>query len=496
MKIFNVLDYFEMSYRRYPNKIAVSDEKEFYTFSELRKKALNTAESIQTGEINQPIGFFANRSVQSVVYILAILYSGNYYVPLDPSLPAEKLQNIIDETEFKCILGAELAENGYFKEIVNDGHINESTDFLTINETLSWKDVGDNDPAYMIYTSGSTGKPKGVIKSHSAIYSYIEAFCDTFSFFDSEVIGNQTPFFFDASSKDFYLMLKIGAELHIIPTEKFSMSTELVEYMNLQKISYICWVPTAISLVAQMNPFSLVMPEYLHRLFFVGENMPVKYLNVWRNALPSLEYVNLYGQSELAGIGCYYVVSKDFNDEVIPIGKPLKNCILYLLDGDAIITEPYKTGELYIVSDALALGYFRDEDRTNQSFLLKDFGNGKVRCFRTGDLAYYDISGDLIYVSRYDSQIKHMGHRVELGEIETVANSLTQIENCCCLYNSAKKKIVMFCKTREEITEQEIKKSLKNKLSPYMVPGYVKILDELPKNANGKIDRQLLKSFL
>jgi non-ribosomal peptide synthetase component F len=351
----------------------------------------------------------------------------------------------------------------------------------------------------MVYTSGSTGKPKGVLKSHKAVITYIESFCRTFDFSPNEVIGNQTPFFFDASAKDIYLMLKLGCRMEILPPQLFSLPPELIDYLNDKKVTFASWVPTVISLVAQLNPFSMVKPETLKKVFFVGEVMPMKHLNKWRKELPDIQYVNLYGSSEIAGICCYYEVKTQFEDSaVLPMGKPLDSCKIYLLDQVKVITEPNHIGELYLVSDALALEYYHDPEKTKQSFIYRDFGEGMVRCFKTGDLAQYDELGNLVFASRIDSQIKHMGHRIELGEIEAVANALPELNRCCCLYNAAKKKITLFCELASGVTMkgQEIRSILRNKLSDYMVPGKVVVMESLPLNQNGKIDRQKIKTLL
>jgi len=356
-----------------------------------------------------------------------------------------------------------------------------------------------SDPLYMIYTSGSTGKPKGVLKSHGALMSFISAYTGTFEFSAGDVIGNQTPFYFDAAAKDLYLMISTGAAIEIIPTELFSVTTDLVEYMNLKKITFCSWVPTALSLVAQMCPFSMVKPEFLKKMFFVGEVMPMKHLNKWREYLPDVQYVNLYGQSELAGICCYYIVDKQFtNTDTLPMGYPLGNCKVYLIDEDKVVTEQNHIGELFIVSEALATEYYNDREKTAASFITKDFGEGSVRCFKTGDLAQYNDSGELIFASRNDFQIKHMGRRIELGEIEVIAGGVPEIDRCCCLYNSERKKIVLFCQLSKGsvLTENDIRSMLKELLSSYMLPNKVKILEKLPINANGKIDRQKLKSLL
>lgn len=490
----NVLDYLEAAAGKHPNKKAVSYKDNYYSYSELRIQAGRIGKTLsQFGLKKQPIGVIAERGIETIAFFLGVLYSGNYYVPIDPELPAEKLRSVFDDAAFRVVLGPA----AYVLSIHYDGVY------------ISIDDVGDgecpiphtdhDDPLYMVYTSGSTGKPKGVLKSHSAEISFIEAYCNTFDFSDSDVIGNQTPFFFDASAKDLYMMLKLGCSLEILPTSLFSLPPELIDYLNEKKVSFVSWVPTAISLVAQLNPFSMVKPSTLKKVFFVGEVMPMKHLNKWRAALPEIEYVNLYGQSEIAGICCYYKVTESFEDSaVLPMGKPLQNCTIYLMDGDHVIHEPGHVGELYIVSDALALEYFHDPEKTHSSFLRKDFGAGIERCFKTGDLAQYDEQGNLLFAARNDNQIKHMGHRIELGEIETVAGSLADVDRCCCLYDSAKKKIILFCQLSSGslLTGPTIRSQLRQHLSSYMVPGKVIILDALPINANGKIDRQQLKNLI
>lgn len=493
----NVLEYLLQCSRSFPDKIAVSCRDEYLTFSALEQQARRLAAAIPQGMKNCPVGVFADRDVATAVFFLATVFSGNYYVPLDPQLPTGKLQSIFDDAQFSVVFGDETARQRL-------DELDFSGTFLMTESAADamckYPQISAQTPLYMVYTSGSTGKPKGVLKSHGAVISFIEAFCDTFAFSHDETIGNQTPFFFDASAKDFYLMLKTGATLEIIPTECFAMPTTLINYLNEKRITFISWVPTALSIVAQLNTFSFITPEYLRRVFFVGEVMPMKHLNKWRAALPNISYVNLYGASELAGICCWYEVKKDFADtDVLPIGKPLKNCELYLLDGDTVIREPGQIGELWLSSPALALEYFRDPEKTAASFAQRDFGNGEKRCFRTGDLAQYDEDGNLIFASRADFQIKHLGHRIELGEIEAVAGSLPDVARCCCLYQSEKSKLVLFCELADGSgieKGQQLQHLLRPLLSSYMLPGKVVLLPKLPLNANGKIDRQQLKTLL
>lgn len=492
--MFNVLQYLESAAKRFSDKLAISDGHDSLTYAELVNKALQIGARLAVfGKQDSPVCVYSARTVDTMVYFLGVLYSGNYYVPIDPDMPREKAQMIIEDCRPFAICGAfDAALTGTTppRILLSDPHAESFNIAIPEKEPRA--------PAYMIYTSGSTGKPKGVIKSHGSVISFVEAYCETFDFSSDDIIGSQTPFFFDASAKDIYLSLKLGATLEVIPIAKFAMPTDLIEYLNERRISFISWVPTALSIVAQLKTLNYVLPQYLKKVFFVGEVMPMKYLNYWREKLPHLQYVNLYGQSELAGICCFYEVKKTFSDsETLPMGTPLSNCKLYLMDNGKIISETGRIGEIYVVSDALANEYFGDPDKTSASFIFKDFGDGMVRCFKSGDLASLDESGNFIFASRSDFQIKHLGHRIELGEIEAVAGALDEIVRCCCLYNAEKQAMVLFVEAADEtVTPRALKSALRQKLSSYMVPEKVKIIDKMPINANGKINRQKLKEML
>ena len=489
----NVLSYLENTAALYPDKKAIALEDHSYSFGQLKDLASRLGQTLRLSEIKEgPVGVLAERDADTAVYFMAVLYSGCFYVPIDPELPPEKMRSEIEDSGMRAILGKpelkdRLAQTGF------DGSYFSMAD--AVQEAAPFPERGGDDPVYMVYTSGSTGKPKGVLKSHRALISFLDTYQERFTFTADEVIGNQTPFFFDASAKDLYLMLGTGASIEIIPTQRFALPTELMLFMNEKKITFASWVPTAISLVAQLSPFSMILPEYLKRLFFVGEVMPMKHLNKWRKALPELTCVNLYGSSETAGIICCYEVEGEFADtDVLPIGKPLSNTRIYLLDGDQIITQPGQIGEIHAVSDALALEYWNDPEKTAVSFMTRDFGEGPVRCFKTGDLASYDEEGNLLFASRNDFQIKHMGHRIELGEIEAVALSLPEVTRACCVYDAKKRKILLYCQLTEgsTLSGQEIRSRLRSMLTSYMRPGKV-IIGQIPISPNGKIDRQALQ---
>lgn len=490
----NILQLFEATTCRYPEKTAIAYKDHHYSFLELKDNARRLASTISKDHgPNAPIAVIVNRDAETLILFLSVIYSGNYYIPIDPEMPLMKIHTILDDAKVSLVLG-----NENHRELINK--LNCDTCFLTLDNASTslydYHDVPDDTPLYMVYTSGSTGKPKGVLKSHGAVRSFIEVFAETFQLTSSEIIGNQNPFFFDASAKDLYLMMYTGATLEIIPSEKFIFPVTLVEYMNERKISYVCWVPTALSLVTQMNTFKKVVPEYLKKVMFVGEVFPLKQLRKWIATLPDIQYVNLYGSSEIAGICCYHEIhTLPETLERLPMGKALTNCTVFLEKEGQIIGKAGETGEVCIASKALALEYFNDPDKTASTFTEALLPNGQTeRILRTGDLAQYDEEKNLIFVSRKDFQIKHMGRRIELGEIETVADTIIDIQRCCCLYNNKKKRIELFCELIPDsaITTKEIQSILKGKLSDYMVPTRIHLLEQMPFNANGKINRTLL----
>ncbi|MBO6164581.1 MAG: amino acid adenylation domain-containing protein [Lachnospiraceae bacterium] len=498
---------------KYPEKTALSDGSVTLSFRQAdaiaRCWAADILQALPAGEEGgapHPVLVAAERDVSSVLRCLAVLMAGHFYVPYDPEMTSEKLSHIVSDCAPPLALGEEkhrekLAAAGFggaLLSLLAESDPEEKA--IPEDSSLPGLQTSPETPAYMIYTSGSTGRPKGVLKSHGAMLYFIQAFKERFSLGSEEVIGNQTPFFFDASAKDIYLMAAAGATLEIIPPEKFVMPVTLIEYLNERKITYVCWVPTALALVTQLRTFEVVKPATLRKVFFVGEVFPLKQLRKWFETLPGIEYVNLYGSTEVAGISSAHVITADtLSDDTLPLGEALPGTRMLLISEGQEIREAGQVGEIAIESPALALEYYHDPERTNKCFLTCDGPDGQpVRRLMTGDMAAFDEAGQLHFLARADSQIKHMGRRIELGEIEAGAEKLSEIVRCCCLYDNNKKKIVLFAELMPGVTRtgKEIRSALKQHLSEYMIPSKVVMMEHLPLNANGKIDRQQLKSTL
>lgn len=224
--------------------------------------------------------------------------------------------------------------------------------------------------------------------------------------------------------------------------------------------------------------------------------MPNKQLNTWRKFLPDVTYANLYGPTEITDACTYYIVDREFpDDEPLPIGIPMANTdILVLNEKDELVTGD-EVGELCVRGTSLSMGYYRNPEKTKEAFVqnpLNPFVPEII--YRTGDLVKYNEYGEIIYLSRKDFQIKHMGHRIELGEIETAVSSLEEISLCCCLYDEKHQRIELFIEA--ELDKAYINERLSRMIPEYMLPNKVITLEEMPINANGKIDRVKLKELL
>jgi acyl-coenzyme A synthetase/AMP-(fatty) acid ligase len=222
--------------------------------------------------------------------------------------------------------------------------------------------------------------------------------------------------------------------------------------------------------------------------------MPNKQLNYWRTYYPQALFVNLYGPTEITVDCTYYIVDRSFQDhEPLPIGVPCRNTdVLVLNDEDRPVVSG-ETGELCVRGSSLALGYWNDPEKTGKVFVQNPLQNNyPERIYRTGDLVYYNGQGEIMFLGRKDNQIKHMGHRIELGDIETAAQSLAQVDYACVVYDRSREEIVLFYQANHFLEPAELRRQLAQLLPRYMIPAKVKIMPELPFNANGKVDRTIL----
>lgn len=492
----NVIEYLDNIVALHPDKVAVKDSTGTITFAELQQASLKIAAKLQGMQVKtSPVCVYIPKGCQMVESFAGINRAGNFYVPLDTKSPDTRVSSIINVLEANAIITnrQNLAKLQSFCNapiiVIEDVLEAEMPDVTLTDEQI------DTDPVYSIFTSGSTGTPKGVVVSHRGVIDYIDWAVDTFHIDSTAVIGNQAPFYFDNSTLDIYLMYATGATLNIIPESCFAFPAKLIDYLNDNKITFVFWVPFVLVNVANLNIFASKKPETLKDVFFAGEVMPNKHLNYWRKHLPECRYANLYGPTEITVDCTYYVVDREFSDdEPLPIGIPCRNSdVLILVDRQRKAAQG-EQGELCVRGTSLALGYYNNPEKTKDAFIQNPLNSHYPETiYCTGDMVYTNEFGEIMYVGRIDSQIKHNGYRIELGEIETAVLGSKLVKSCCVTYDFVNKKIVMFYQAENELNMSDFRQAVMNKIPKYMMPSVYHKVDEMKINANGKIDRLYYK---
>lgn len=504
--IKNILQLLEGTAEIQSESIALKDENKSVTF----KQYVSEAKSIGSFLIQQvkdnysrPIIVMVDRRVEPLIAFMGVLYSGNFYVPIDNRTPLERLRNILKVLNPIGVIGFSKIEESLFLSI--DDQIpfyffDEINSFKENQEGLSRvrQNSLDVDPVYAIFTSGSTGVPKAVAISHKAVLDLSSWLSEEFAFEATDVIGNQTPFYFDASVKDIYTSIRSGATLVIIPPKCFLFPKLLIETLFDNKVSTILWATSAVVLIAKSGILEESKLPQLKRIFFAGEAMYGRHLNIWKKYFPNCMYINLYGPTEVTVDSTFYVVDRNFKDnEVIPIGNNCDNKQTFLLSETNEVLFGDKEGELAVRGTGVALGYYNNKEQTDKVFIQNPLHNHyRDLLYKTGDFVRRNSFGEIEFIGRKDFQVKHMGNRIELGEIEAAVYGMVEVKQAACIYDDEKEKIVLYYTSDFEIEAKNFLKELAKSLPKYMFPNRFVHLKEMPLNANSKIDRKAIKSKL
>lgn len=493
----NVLDYLNETVLCKPDKTAFSNGTDSLTFSEVYNQSRAIGSWIcGQGIYKKPVVVFMDKHPKTVTAFLGVIAGGCFYIPVDSEMSAMRIALILRNVDARAMIcdcntakiaaGLEFSGKMVLYDDICETEVDE-TALQKIHELAL-----DTDLTYIVFTSGSTGIPKGVTGCHRSTIDYVEQLSEILRFGEDTVFGSQAPLYFDACMKEIYPTLKFGATTYLIPKELFMFPVKLVEFLNQQRINTLCWVVSALTMIASFGIFESIVPEYLRTIAFVGEVFPIKQFKKWQHALPEVDYVNLYGPTEATGVCCYYRVDREFaEDEVLPIGKPFKNTGLLLLNDRNKEAAKGEVGEICIRGTCLAHGYFQDWERTRECFVQNPLNPDYPEIiYRTGDIGCLNEKGELMFVSRKDFQIKHMGHRIELGEIEAYVNAADGVDISGCVYDRRNSRIVLFYVG--EISEKNLAALIKKRIPRYMVPNMYCKISEMPYTPNGKIDRKTL----
>ena len=492
--IENVIDYLENSAKNCPDKIAVREEDRTITYIELLQRSYAIGTKLASFDLlGQPVGVYMEKGIEALSSFFGIVAAGGFYCMLNTELPDPRLAQIQSVLRAKVIVTNEDLKDKA-KELFSDATVCVASELaMTTPDRALLKSIRektiDKNPLYVNFTSGSTGVPKGIVVGHRSVIDFIEHFTEIFGIDETDIIANQAPFDFDVSVKDIYSALKTGATLLVVPRSYFSIPTRLMDYLCDNQATTMTWAVSALCLINTFHALDYRVPVSLRRVLFSGEVMPYKCICGWQKHLPDVMYVNLYGPTEITCNCTYHILQKDRDYSLgMPIGKPFPNEDVFMVDDDnKKVTAPGVLGKIIVRGTALALGYYRLADKNAESFIQNPLNDAyPERVYVTGDLGRYDENGELYFCGRKDHQIKYMGHRIELEEVEKAMSQIDGVDRCFCIFEKERLKGYYV----GTIEKSELYDVMKKELPVFMIPGYLRKMDFMPMTKNGKIDRQ------
>jgi amino acid adenylation domain-containing protein len=489
---------FEEQVERTPDAKAVVFEGQELTYRELNNRANQLAHYLRKLGVGPEVlvGVCTERSVEMILGVLGILKAGGAYVPLDPTYPKERLGFMIEDTRTPVILSQRHLLNMLPEHTANVICLDSDATTITKEgeENPSNETAADN-LAYVIYTSGSTGKPKGVCVPHHAINRLVTN-TNYVELESSDRIAQASNFSFDAATFEIWGSLLHGACLVGIKKNVILSPEDFAALLCDQKIS-VLFITTAL-----FNQMARQMPTAfrpLRCLLFGGEKADPSCVRMVLEADPPRQLLHVYGPTESTTFTSWCAVEDvSAGARTIPIGKPVANTTAYLLDRALQPVPLGVSGELFIGGDGLARGYLNRPELTEEKFIQNPFSDEPgERLYKSGDLVRYLPDGNIEFLGRIDNQVKIRGYRIELGEIEAVLGKHQCVKEAIVITRkdeSGDKSLTAYVvlKNKKSITHNELRKFLKEKLPQYMVPSAFVILDALPLNLNGKVDRSVL----
>lgn len=489
---------FEAQVERTPEAIAVVFEDRHLTYRELHQRANQLAHHLQALGVGPEVlvGICMERSLEMVVGILGVLKAGGAYVPLDPTYPQERLAFMLEDAQVAVLLTqqrllAGLPQHGTQVICLDTGWETIAQE----REDNAVSGVSGGNLAYVIYTSGSTGSPKGAMNTHRGICNRLLWMQDTYQLTEADRVLQKTPYSFDVSVWEFFWPLLTGARLIMACPGGHQDSTYLVKLIAEQKITTLHFVPSMLRMFLEER--GLETCKSLRRVLCSGEALPLDLQERFFRCLEA-ELHNLYGPTEAAIDVTFWACQRDSNQDVVPIGRPIANTQIYILDAALQPVPVGVSGELHIGGVGLARGYLQQPDLTAEKFIPHPFGaEPGARLYKTGDLARYLADGNIEFIGRLDQQVKIRGFRIELGEIEAILAQHPAVREAATVVREngvGEKRLVAYvaAEPRQAPAISELRGFLKQKLPEYMVPSTFVMLDTLPLTPSGKVNRRAL----
>jgi amino acid adenylation domain-containing protein len=468
---------FEAQVEKTPDAPALRFEGEQLTYRQLNARANRLARYLREQEVGpeERVGVLMERSVEMVVSLLGVVKAGGVYVPLDPEYPSERIANMIADAAPKLVLTKLVPE---LLPQYGDENLPHAVD--------------PENGVYMIYTSGSTGKPKGAINTHAGICNRLLWMQDAYQLNAGDRVLQKTPFTFDVSVWEFFWPLITGACLVVAKPRGHQDAEYLIDLIAAEEVTTVHFVPSMLSVFLEAE--GVERCASLKRVICSGEALSFELQERFFARLDT-ELHNLYGPTEAAIDVTYWKCEANDARHVVPIGRPIANTQVYVLDGRLEPVPLGVKGELYLGGAGLARGYWQQPGLTAERFVPNPYGESGTRLYRTGDLVRYLADGELEFLGRIDSQVKLRGFRIELGEIEAVLRAHEQVREALVQVRdleSGKQLVAYVVANTTEHAVTQLRGYLRERLPEYMVPAAFVRLEAMPLTPNGKVDRRAL----
>ena len=489
----NIIKLFEEQVNLHPSNIALKYKNETYTYTELNCLVNKFARFLKKYNIgkNDIVGIYMNKNSWFIICILAIQKLGAAYLPMHPDYPEDRVNYILKDSNSKLLITDQTINSDL--PVISNPENQNLTNYDDSNLNI---DFPSDNLCYVIYTSGSTGNPKGVMLSHCNLINFIYNFNDCFNYkFSSEDICLPvTNISFDVSVCEIYTPLLFGASLVIYPRNTLTDIHILCDILGNEHITFL-YIPPSVLLdvynFIKLNKYNF----YVNKILVGVESIKNSTLNKLLTLNKNLEIVNGYGPTETTICVTFYNYDYNNNEsEIVPIGFPLKNNDIFILNRFDNLQPIGCPGELCVSGKNVSFGYINNPEITKKSFVTINKYKNKL-FYKTGDIAYWNNNGYINFIGRQDSQIKFRGHRIELNEINNIIKNIDGINNSITLFKKVNKIPSICCYISlldKSISVDYIKELLEKTLPYYMIPNHIIILDDLPINNNGKIDKKSL----